>query len=42
MTSAEILTVFNIIINAFTPALTVTFGVIIAASVLVWVIKRLS
>mgnify|MGYP001462334857 CR=1 FL=1 len=42
MSGGEILAAFNLILQAFSPAISVLLGVGIAASVLVWVIRRIS
>jgi hypothetical protein len=38
----QIMYIFDILMSAFSPAITVILGVMIAASVLVWILKRVS
>ena len=42
LSEGEILAAFNYFLNAVRPAVQLVIGVLIAASVVVWVIKRLS
>jgi len=42
MDPASIMSVFNAVMTAFSPAISVIVGVVVASSVLVWIIKRLS